>query len=368
MKTVKVNPLRIYKVTDEVIESTKQNVHPETDPRKTIKEVIKSIKRTGSGHFIVINPNTKELFSIIPIIDNEQFFVSAFPDPIQIYYSMAFMNYQFSLQTRKNIIFQRKQNGNLNFISSYLYNCHLQYKISTVIFLHSTVEAFINYIMPEEFIYIQEYQGSKSDKFLKQLKEYNKEQSEKYVLFKEKLSKMLFQLTKIDFKLQHKKIYDKLLNLNLLRNDLIHLRSVKTNNQEHFHKVFEKVIDVDLKQYIDCVRNFINILKPGFIVFDEINSSKQQKFKFNFESHKAFKTDISIFLKILDVPTQKVVLEIPKSNDKSFQMTLNWIMQNLDVLANDQLIYFPTINDRSKNKITIEIIKTEKKIGEKNTL
>ncbi|HKR05683.1 MAG TPA: hypothetical protein VJY62_13695, partial [Bacteroidia bacterium] len=161
---------------------------------------------------------------------------------------------------------------------------------------------------------------------------------------------------------------DKLLNLNLLRNDLIHLRSVKTNNQEHFHKVFEKVIDVDLKQYIDCVRNFINILKPGFIVFDEINSSKQQKFKFNFESHKAFKTDISIFLKILDVPTQKVVLEIPKSNDKSFQMTLNWIMQNLDVLANDQLIYFPTINDRSKNKITIEIIKTEKKIGEKNTL
>jgi len=203
MKIVKVKPFGVFKVTDQVIDTVEKNTHPETDPKKTIKDVIKNIKQSGSGHFLAVVPDKKELFTFIPINENDQFFVSQFPDPIQLYFSLAFANYQFAKKTRYNITFQKGQDRALNFVSEYLYNWHLQYKISTIIFLHSTVEAFINYLMPEEFVYKQEYEGEKSDKFLKQTKESNKEQTERYILFKEKLSGVVPQLTKIDFQKSH---------------------------------------------------------------------------------------------------------------------------------------------------------------------
>ncbi len=364
MKIVKVKPFGVFKVTDQVIDSVEKNTHPETDPQKTIKDVIKNIKQSGSGHFLAVVPDKKELFTFIPIIENDQFFASQFPDPIQLYFSLAFANYQFAKKTRHNITFQKGQDRVLNFVNGYLYNWHLQYKISTIIFLHSTVEAFINYLMPEEFVYKQEYEGEKSDKFLKQTKEYNKEQTERYILFKEKLSGVVPQLTKIDFQKSHQKVYDKLLNLNSLRNDIIHLRSTKTKNQQHFHKVFDELVNINLTPFVNAVKEFINTIKPDFIEFQETKAPKNEaKFEFNFESHGAFRIDISIFLKILDVPTSKVVLNIPKSNDKHFQFCMNWIMQNLDIMAKEQLIYFPTVQDKLKDKIVIEIIKTDKKLG-----
>ena len=366
MKIVKVKPFGVFKVTDSLIETVEKTIDTKTDQKKQFGDVIKHIKRSGSGHFLAVAPDRKELFTFIPIIEGNQFFASQFPDPIQLYFSLAFANYQFAIQTRNNITLQKGQDRVLNFVNSYLYNWHLQYKISTIIFLHSTIEAFINYLMPEEFIYEQEYEGDKSDKFLKQRKEYNKEQTERYILFKEKLSGVVPQLTQIDFQKTHQKIYDKLLNLNTLRNDIIHLRSTKTKNQQHFHKVFDELINVDLTPFVNAVKNFINTIKPEFIEFQEAKQNKKEaKFDFNFESHAAFRTDISIFLKILDAPTKKVVLNIPKSTDKHFQFCMNWIMQNLDIMAKEQLIYFPTVNDQLKDKIVIEITKTDKVLGSK---
>jgi hypothetical protein len=365
MKIVKVKPFGVFQVTDEVLNTVEKNLHPEPDRQKTMDEVIKTIKRTGSTQFMGILPGKKELFSFIPIIEKGEMFVAQFPDPIQLYFSLAFENFQFANHTRQNITLQRGQNRVLNFVNGYLYNWHLQYKISTIIFLHSTIEAFINYLMPEEFVYRQEYKGNNSDKFLNQIKEYNKEQTERFILFKEKLTGVIYQLTNIDFKKSHQKIYDKILNINSIRNDIIHLRSTKTKNQEHFHKVFDEVLNINLSPFVNAVKDFINTIKPDFIEFEENKQIKNEaKFEFNFEGYGAFKLDISIFLKILDVPTKKVILNIPKSNDTEFQIIINWIMQNLDIMAKEQLIYFPTIKTNLKKKLVIEILKTDKKIGE----
>lgn len=365
MKIVKVKPFGVFKVTDQVIDNLQNNTKPQpkTDQQNTIKELIRKVKKDKSGHFIAIAPDSKEFFSFIPIIENEQFFAAQFPDPIQLYYSLAFANYQFTKKTRHNITFQKNQPQPLNFVSGYLYNWHLQYKISTIIFLHSTIEAFINYLMPDDFIYKQEYSGGNADKFIKQTKEHNKEQTERYILFREKLSKVIPQVTNIDFQKKHQKIYDKLLNLNELRNDIIHLRSTKEKNQQYFHKVFNEVINVNLTPFVNSVRDFINTIKPNFIEFVEIIKSKEPIFRFNFEGHGAFRLDISVFIKILDVPAKKIVLTIPKGTDDKFQITMNWIMQNLDILAKEQLIYFPTVNTKSKDKIVIEIDKTDRQLG-----
>jgi len=359
---IKIKPFGLFKLADSALKSAEDNLDQQTLPEDSIKQYSKEIKAGKSSHFIGIIPDRKELFSFIPIVEDNQFFASPFPDPIQLYFSLAYSNYQFSIETRGNIVFQKNQKRNppFNFVNDYLYNWHLKYKISTIIFLHSTIEAFINYIMPDDFIFRHEIIGKGSDKFHLSIKEYSKEQTERYILFKDKVSLVVPQISNIDFKKEHQKIYDNILNLSTMRNDLIHLRTTsQEKNRKHFETVFDKLVNFDLFPFVNSVKDFINILKPDFIETEEVHDSKQEIFEFNFEHYYAFAADVSVFLKILTVPLQVVVLKIPKSSDDNFQTHLNWIMQNLDKMAKERLIYFPQINQDLDDRIEIKITKTK---------
>jgi|LSQX01.3.fsa_nt_gb hypothetical protein len=359
MKTVKINPFEVFKVTDELLESVEKNLNQKLEPKQSSAELVKRIRRTGSGHFVAIHPKKKEQFSFIPIITEDHLFTSPFPDPIQLLYSHAFESYQSSIKLKKNIGLQKSPDTPITFINDYLYNWFLKYKISTLIFLQLTVEAFINYLMPEDFIYRQEIDGTKSDKFKKQTREYTKEQTERFILFKDKLKGVIPQLTKIDFEKEYKKTYDTLINLNSIRNEIVHLRSHKSGNLRHFHKVFDKVIFLNLSPYVTAVKDFINIIKPNFILFEESKpKNDNQKSIINLQHDGFFISDFSLLLNIFKAPTQRVDIIIPKSNNKNFQISVNWIYQNIDMLAKEKLIYFPNIRTRFKNKIIIEVTKT----------
>lgn len=362
MKIVQVKPFGIFKISDHVKDSMESQSKKSLNDDE-MKTLVKDLKKSGSSSFIGILPERNELFTFIPIIEDNQFFVAQFPDPIQLYFSLAYSNFELSQKSRHQITFQKGQKTPFNFINPYLYNWHLQYKISTIIFLHCTIEAFINYLMPEEFIYTQIYKANNSEKFLKQTKEFNKEQTERFILFKEKLTGVIPQLANIDVKKDHQKLYDSLLTLNSMRNDLIHLRSTKDKNQQYFEKVFDNIINVNLNDYVFSVKNFINLIKPGFIEFEEVTQENEPIFTIRFENFGAFKFDISIFLKILEVPQKKVFIVVPKDNIPDFQPTMNWVMQNLDVMAHQQLIYFPSVDDSDEKVISVEIIKTGKILG-----
>jgi len=355
---VKVKPFGVFKLADTALVDIEKSVDTSTPPETSIKDYVKKAKKTEDSMFFGINPSTKEMFSFIPIIDNDKFFVSLFPDPVQLYYSLAFSNYQSSVSTRRNITLQRSESSNpVSFINSYLYNWHLQQKISTIIFLHSTVEAFLNYIMPDGFIYKQEVEGDKTKKYSKQITEYSKEQTEKWMLFKEKLNQVFSQITGIELQKNHQKIYDKILKINEIRNDLIHLRSSISGNANHFQYTFNKVINIELKPYVVAVKDFLNLVKPNFIEFEE-HDNKESGVKFEFKSYSAFKLDMSIFMKILQIEQELINLEIPISDDSNFQIMLNWVMQNLDIMAKDQIIYFPKI-EKTKEFITIQLRKRQ---------
>lgn len=355
---VKVKPFGVFKLADSALAGIEANVDNATPPEESIKEQIKKVKKDEDAKFFGINPDTKEMFSFIPIIDDDKFFISTFPDPVQLYYSLAFSNYQFSIQTRKNIVLQKGDSDHfVSFVNSYLYNWHLQHKISTVVFLHSTVEAFLNYIMPDEFIYRQQAEGDKSKKYVKQTIEYNKEGTEKWIQFKEKLNEVFSQVTNINLRKDHQKIYDKLLKINELRNNLIHLRSSKSGNAHHFHDAFDKVINLELKTYVLAVKDFLNLVIPDFIEF-ETYEAKDNGIFFDFKNYAAFKLDITIFLQVLKVDAEIVTFRIPVSKDKEYQIMLNWIMQNLDVMAKEQIIYFPTV-EKTKTNINIKVRKCQ---------
>lgn len=363
-KIVAVKPFGVYKITDEVLRSVEENTDTHTGLHEAVQEYVKSIKSGGSGKFVGINPDRKELFTFIPIINGDQFFVSIFPDPIHLYFSSAYSYFEHAEHTRNNIVFQDRQLGPMNWISDYLYNWHLTYKISCVVFLHLTVEAFINYSMPEDFVYKQVVENDKSKKFNKQTNEYDKEGVERHIQFKEKLFLVLPQFSGIDLQKDHQKIYDKLINLNDLRNDVIHLRSLKNEkNLHHFHAVFDRVINIELFPFVEAVMDFLNLVTPDFISLVDAGEKKYSgNAVFEFEHYKAFKLDITIFLKILEVNAELITINMPITDDGDYLLFKNWAMQNLDVMAKEQWIYFPEIIE-NEDRLTIKIIKNMNKIS-----
>src|SRR5665647_764094 len=98
-----IKPFGLFKLADSAIQSMETQVDHETTPKESVKKLAKEIKAGKSASFFGINPGTKELFSFVPIIEDNQFFVSLFPEPIQLYFSLAYSNYEFSIQTRNNI-------------------------------------------------------------------------------------------------------------------------------------------------------------------------------------------------------------------------------------------------------------------------
>lgn len=366
MKTAKVKPFGMLKVTDEVLKSIEDNSSSTEESKASFKDVIKQAQQDKfSGQFYGLDPDSKNLFTFIPIIEDERFFISAFPDPIQLYFSQAYSNYQSSLQVRRNIVFKKTEGNPMNMVNGYLYNWYIKSKISAIIFLHSTCEAFINNIMPDDFIYKQEINGEKGDKFLKQTKEFNKEQTERTIGFKEKMKFVVPQISGINFQKDFQKIYDNIINLNSLRNDLIHLRSSKEKNMEYFQKIFSELVNVNLEPYVKSVEEFINTIKPNFIEYsDQKIFDDNAKFTFNFETFGAFKLGIEVFLQILDCPAKYIQLNIPKADDLNYNTAIDWITQNLNTMAEQQLIFFPIVEENEKD-LVFKIIKTDKKIGVK---
>lgn len=362
-KVVKIKPFGIFSVSEEVLQSVEANKNTTNGIDSAIKAYIKSVKSGGTGQFIGINSERKELFTFIPLIKGDKLFAARFPDPIQLYFSSAYSYFEFAEQTRNNIIFQGDQEGPINWVNEYLYNWHLNYKISSVIFLHLTIEAFINYSMPEDFVYIQKSTGGGGKKFINQINEFDKAGVEKFIEFKEKLRYVIPQFCNLDIYNNHKKVYDKLLELNELRNDVIHLRSFKNEkNMHYFHEVFDRVINIELNSLIQAAMDFINLVSPDFITLIDAGEREYNgSATFEFDHYKAFKLDISIFLKIIEIDAELITIILPLDTGKEYNKYKNWIMQNLDIMAREQWIYFPEII-KTENTVTIKIVKTKDRL------
>ncbi len=363
MKTVKIKPFGVFKMTQEAVESVKKQTFPESESKGALKNLIKKRKSDNDMILGFVYPKTNELFTMIPVIKGDRMYGAKFPDPIQLYFSLAHANFEFSRQTYYNITLQNRPNTYLSFVNQDLYNSHLQYKINSIIFLHSTVEAFINYITPDNYIYKRTVKVKGEAGYVKKIIDYTKKQTEREVPFIEKVSILVPQITKIEFKKTSKNIYDKLRELNNIRNDIIHLKSSVDGNSRYFERVFSKVIHVDLDKLVQAVQQFVNTIKPDFLEYSEIPEKlSDSTITFEFEDYGTYILDFSVFLKVLDAPAKKVILNIPISTDEDSQALMNWIMQNINIMVEMQLIYSPIITEEEQ-KIKIEITKTGREFG-----
>lgn len=239
-----------------------------------IKSEVSIIKKNTSegisNHLMMMVPfNEKEnrIFRARPIRHDGNLFVTALPNPVHLFVTLGIENYDLSEEI-KSVKFPKcgtkigddifllpiEENG-----THQCYNDYIKYRSSSIIMLISSVEAFINHIIPNDFIY-------KTEK-----KELTKIEIEgRKVMFIDKLEKVIPQCIGNDlFWKSHIEIKSKILELYENRKNLIHLKTNAEDDLTAYFSIIDKMLNLDIKQCIDCVINFMNLVKPNFIEYDE---------------------------------------------------------------------------------------------------
>jgi hypothetical protein len=255
---IKIPPYPNYIITEETL--SKSEV--ETVARNTSEGLSKQLIM-----FIPFNENERRVIRTRSITHNQNVYISALPNPIHLFLTLSVENFDLSEQI-KQVKFPRcgQQIGDDVFLlpieengTHQCYNDYIKYRSSSIIMLISALEAFLNHIIPNDFIY-------KTDK-----KNYSKVEIESpKIFFKDKLEKVIPQyLEKDDFWDSISEIKTVILNLYNIRKNLIHL---KTNAEDDFKAYFDAIdemLELDIDNCINSVVNFMNIVKPSFIEFEK---------------------------------------------------------------------------------------------------
>lgn len=127
------------------------------------------------------------------------------------------------------------------------------------ILLFSSVEAFINQVIPESFIYLK---SKKKIFFIKRVIKLNKSDIVRQIGTEEKLCKILKQIFNKDIK--NEPLWDEFRKLKILRDEIIHLKQRSNQYLNSYNHIFISLIDADYMRFFENVKSTIEFFKPDF--------------------------------------------------------------------------------------------------------
>lgn len=268
MKNIKIAPYPNLKISEECYE--KDVVANSAKPEENVNGLKKSLLNFSAPNFIVaeFTGGDKRVIRPGPTVSTEDAkYFSIFPNPVHLYLDFAIKCFNDS-ETIKKTSFPFCANKKKKIISGAFlldadvdetHNCYNEFfklRMTSIIMLTTSVEAFINHTIPNDYP--------------------NREHVERFGKFNDKLTTNLPEsLNLTNFWDNKGSLRDALINLNYLRNDLIHL---KTNSNDGFVAYFseiDKMLKFNISKAISDVIAFMNSISPNFIesIADTSNNS-----------------------------------------------------------------------------------------------
>lgn len=205
-----------------------------------------------------------------PVKYLNQLFVTAFPNPIHLFLSVAIEHYNHSEKIKETnfpkcgkkigddiFILDIEENGTHD-----CYNHYIKYRASSIIMIVSAIEAFLNHIIPNDFVY-RTFRKNKAVEF-------NKEEIESQkISFREKLTDVIPQwLGDSSFWYRNLTEKENILELYENRRNVIHLKTNSQDDFERYFSVIDKMLDLDISTSINSTIKFMNLASESFIVLD----------------------------------------------------------------------------------------------------
>ena len=217
-------------------------------------------------HYPVILTTQNELIQGFLYKTPDRRFVIPEPNLITVYFDIA--------QSQINLLFPAKLDLLRNIessadLSTTLNNTHTFFHHSCIciMFMHNSLEAFINLLLPIDKVYVKE--GDKNTSH------YNHEQIQKNISLEEKIKSVIPQFTNKSFHTSYGHKYETLLKLKALRDEIAHTKAHAENDNPNYYKqIFTSLLDFDYNMAIHCVRDFINYYQPSLV--EECNCGRKE--------------------------------------------------------------------------------------------
>lgn len=259
---IKIPPYPNFKITEESFNRDIVSNSVQRSDSKGLSNQLVMITEFKTGGRRVIKAR--------PVKYQNKLFVTAFPNPIHLFLSVAIEHYNHSEKIKEtNFPNCGKKIGNDIFILDIeengthdCYNHYIKYRASSIIMLVSSIEAYLNHIIPNDFI----YRTIRKEKYV----EFNKEDIESAkISFKEKLTEVIPQyLGDKTFWNVHHHEKEIILDLYENRKNIIHLKTNAQDDFERYFAVIDKMLDLDLYASINSTIKFMNLASKNFIEFD----------------------------------------------------------------------------------------------------
>lgn len=227
-----------------------------------------------SNHLLLITgfkTGEKRVIKVRPVRYDNKLYVTAFPNPIHLFLSLAIDHYNFSEQIKQEnfpkcgkqcgediYILDIEENGTHD-----CYNRYIKYRVSSIIMIVSAIEAYLNHVIPNDFVY-NTIRKNKEVEFDKIAIESPK------ISFREKLMEILPIVAKSDFSwnnLEKEKL--SILELYDNRKDLIHLKTNANDDFEMYFDTIDKMLDLDIYASIESTIKVMNLANKDFIEFEK---------------------------------------------------------------------------------------------------
>ncbi|MDN3673022.1 hypothetical protein QWY99_08155 [Flavobacterium branchiarum] len=213
------------------------------------------LKKKSKDNFVIITTELDEkIFSFIYNDNGKQCMIPV-PDFSLVNYSFAYNLNIKRKELRKNLVKNLADISNASEINfSFAYDYHGTAS-SCIISLFTSIECFINDIIPEEF----EYKIKSNIK----TEIYNKSQIQYSISFNDKLTKVLPQALGLNFFEKSNPTNVHIHNLRELRNEIIHTKSDKTG-RNHV-EILKRLLNFKYDETFEATFKLLNFYKKGFI-------------------------------------------------------------------------------------------------------
>jgi hypothetical protein len=177
-------------------------------------------------------------------------------DPVLLYFNEAYKSLKSLIVHRKELLDLYSKETRMNEHSIEVFYNFFGAMSTFIILLYSSMEAFVNYKIPKEFV----YKKSESGKYLKV---YNIEQIQRWIPLEEKISCILTSLVKKsffkDFPIKHQHI----VNLENFRDSIIHTKKIEVF--DGYESLYKTGLRFKYEETIEAVKDFINYYEDGLI-------------------------------------------------------------------------------------------------------
>jgi len=198
--------------------------------------------------------DTNKVINAFPVNIHGKYRYIPEPDPVLIYFNNAYSNYKNLANVRDNV-YSKLDNKLSELMINELYE-YFGLTNGFIIFLFTTIEAFINRQIPEAYTYVIKRSN--------RTEIYDKEQIQRQISFDDKLKIVLKEITSKNFIKDYPLKYQHIVNLKEFRDSLVH---VKADNKSTtpFEHIYKKALHFKYEETLHAVRDFMNYHEINYI-------------------------------------------------------------------------------------------------------